>query len=164
MEEAEVIKIVSRILREWAEKYTIEARENLISKKGKATGRLLESINYDLETRDTIVSVHINMEDYAKFVNDGRGPGKYPPLKEIEDWIKVRGISMKKKPAKGITRDREVKTLAFLIGRKISIFGTKAKKFIPTVRTSELRERIVKELKLYLTVDLVTEVKKIVER
>lgn len=164
MEEAEVIKIVSKILQEWGEKYAIDAREALIRKKGKATGRLLESINYELETRDSVISLHINMEDYARFVNDGRGPGKYPPLKEIEDWIKVRGITMKKKPPKGITREREVKTLAFLIGRKIATFGTKPKKFLPTVRTSELRERIAKELKLYLTVDLVTEVKKIVER
>lgn len=164
MEEAEVIKIIANILEEWAENYTVTARENLIRKKGRATGALLESINYNIETKSSIISLHINMADYAKFVNDGRGPGKAPPRKAIEDWIKVRGISMKKKPSKGITREREIKTLAFLIGRKIATYGTKAKKFLPTVQTSLLRERIAKELKLYLTVDLVTEVKKIIER
>lgn len=162
--EKKIIEIVSNILSEWAEKYAIESRENLLRKRGKATGKLLESINFEIELQNTMVYANINMEDYAKFVNDGRGPGKFPPLKEIEDWVKTRGITMKDKPKKGITREREVKTLAFLIGRKISQVGTKPKKFLPRVETTLLRERILKELKLYLTVDLVTEVKRIIER
>lgn len=166
MEEKQVIKIVSQILSTWGEKYAIQARANLEAKKGVATGRLLNSINYEIETRDTIVSLHINMEDYAQFVNDGRAAGKFPPLLEIENWIKTRGITMKRKPKglKGITREREVKTLAFLIGRKIARVGTRPKKFLPKVELSLLREQISKALKLYLTVDLVTEVKRIVRK
>lgn len=54
---------------------------------------------------------------YTYFLVNGRKPGKRPPSKVIEKWIRVKGIT----PKGNIT----VKQLAFLIAKKIGDFGTK---------------------------------------
>tara|TARA_S200002703_G_C3787290_1_gene242805 strand:- start:43 stop:525 length:483 start_codon:yes stop_codon:yes gene_type:complete len=54
---------------------------------------------------------------YTYFLVNGRKPGKRPPSKVIEKWIRVKGITPK--------GDITVKQLAFLIARKIGEFGTK---------------------------------------
>lgn len=54
-------------------------------------------------------------EDYAQQLVAGRKPGKFPPIKPIQQWIKDKGLSLN-----GITE----KGLAFIIARKISKQGT----------------------------------------
>lgn len=53
--------------------------------------------------------------DYFYFQVFGRRPGKQPPIQSIEEWIEAKGIE----PV-GIS----VKSLAFLIARKIGRLGT----------------------------------------
>ena len=48
----------------------------------------------------------------------GRRPGKQPPIKAIEDWIKAKGI-------KPIEDKMSISSLAYLIARKIANEGTK---------------------------------------
>lgn len=64
----------------------------------------------------------------AAATNEGkrRGPGKAPPVAEIERWIKRRGIAPKKTAKSGrVTRDRKgTLSMAFAIARKIAREGT----------------------------------------
>lgn len=65
---------------------------------------------------------------YAVALNDGkrRGPGKPPPVAEIERWIKRRGIAPTRTAKTGRkTKDpRGARAMAFAIARKIAKEGT----------------------------------------
>lgn len=66
---------------------------------------------------------------YAGALNDGkrRGPGKPPPVAEIERWIKRRGIAPTRTAKTGRkTKDpRGTRSMAFAIARKIAKEGPK---------------------------------------
>lgn len=53
--------------------------------------------------------------EHWRFVGNGRGPGKMPPLKPLEAWAKLKGIA---------GSDSEARSIAFLIGRKIAKEGS----------------------------------------
>lgn len=52
------------------------------------------------------------MEDYWKYVNKGRPPGKRPPIEKIEEWIRVKPVKIK-------ARVPSVKSLAIAIRKSI---------------------------------------------
>ena len=69
---------------------------------------------------------------YAEYVENGRPPGKMPPVKMIAEWAKKKlGIDDKVKMSVG-----------YVIARKIAASGTKAKHFF-----SEAIETVSKTLK-----------------
>lgn len=61
--------------------------------------------------------------DYAVFVNDGTGPGGFPSLQAIKDWIRVKGISPRN------AKD-DLDDLAYMISRSIARKGTQAQPFV----------------------------------
>lgn len=88
-------------------------------------GELYRSIQYTVssEGRDWLVS--ISLESYWKYVENGRGPGKFPPLDVIQYWIEVKQIVPQMMTLKsGKTVIPSVPQLSFLIARKIAREGT----------------------------------------
>lgn len=86
-----------------------------------ATGRLLNSISYDVEIDTngdpTLVLSYI---DYFENVNLGRRPNrKKVPINAILDWIKVRGLQGRDKKGRFIPR----LSFAFAIQTNIYKFG-----------------------------------------
>lgn len=76
----------------------------------KASGNWINSLLVEVdETKGVIWG-----EDYTKQLIEGRPSGKFPPIKSIEKWIYDKGIQS----------DIPIKSLAFLIARKISRQGT----------------------------------------
>lgn len=75
-----------------------------------ASGRLANSI----EKKLTPKGGQILADDYWWYLVNGRRPGKFPPLKDIEQWI----------DDKGLVYDIPKRQLAFLIARKIANEGT----------------------------------------
>lgn len=67
-----------------------------------------------LEARTERLSGQIWGLDYTEMLEDGRKPGKRPPVEIIEKWIEDKGI---------VPRDITVSSLAFLIARKIGEKG-----------------------------------------
>ena len=53
--------------------------------------------------------------DYFYFLDKGRKPGKFPPVKNMRDWVRTK---------LGITEPKELARVAYLVGRKISREGT----------------------------------------
>lgn len=53
--------------------------------------------------------------DYIFYLDKGRGPGKFPPVQNIRDWVRSK---------LGISDEKEINSVAFLVGRKISETGT----------------------------------------
>ena len=73
-----------------------------------ASGALINSINFKLQEKAKEILIILESNDYLEWVDKGRRPGKYPPLRAISDWARLKGISQ---------------NAVFPIARKIFKFG-----------------------------------------
>ncbi len=93
-----------------------------LKREGKnATGSLLNSLDYRIVEDAKAIRIEILANDYLTWVDKGRKPGKYPPIKAISNWAKVKGISQ---------------DAVFPIARKIFKFG---------IKPTNVIQRVVKE-------------------
>lgn len=91
-----------------------EIKKRLLQDKSNATGNLANSFTYTYGVDGDTYWVEVEMEDYWKYVNDGRKPGKMPPVEKIRDWCLVKPVR-----PQPYTYTPSVKSLAFLIQRSI---------------------------------------------
>ena len=118
-------------------------RNQLIDKNINASNTLSHTATTIMEVDGTTLSVSFNLEEYWKYVEYGRGPGKRPPIDAIERWIKVKPIIPD--PING--RVPTTKQLAFLISRKIGMEGTKAQRPLEKAVYSDSMELLINQLK-----------------
>lgn len=108
-------------LRALAEQWKI----NLKRDNKKATGALINSIRpVQLTVTQSKIIGALSVKDYWKYVENGRKPGKFPPIANIRKWIDAKPVVPR--PANGIKPSKE--QLAFLIARKIARDGIPAGK------------------------------------
>lgn len=88
------------------------------------TGSLYNSITVSFDPQSD--QIKVIMLDYWKFVNDGRRPGKYVPLKPLMNWIKVKGMN---RDPKGRFKKFKIKNAAFAISTSIKKFGIRPTNF-----------------------------------
>jgi len=79
-----------------------------------ATGRLLKEIRVNAIKNKDNYTLTLSYPFYGKFVDEGRKPGKMPPIKDIKEWTKLKGIP---------------ESAAYPIARKIGEKGTKGINF-----------------------------------
>jgi hypothetical protein len=96
-----------------------------------ASGRLIKDIqvkfvpNQGNEFPDLVVEMPIE----GQFINDGRRPGKWPPLQPIDNWVKIKqGLRGSIRDEKG--RFIKRKSLVYLIRRSIGLYGYGGTDFI----------------------------------
>jgi hypothetical protein len=138
-----------KVLEEFAEDFRETYRAQLVehdrvTQYGK--DRLIDSV--DENTVDTMVqagdqawTVSIKLNDYWKYIESGTKP-HWPPPSAILRWVQVKPV-IPRPDAKG--RIPSQKSLAFLIGRKISKEGTEGSHDFQDARTATIerfRERI----------------------
>lgn len=96
---------------------TVEYIKQILLENDKlASGNLISSLNYNVITQIDTVLLDIIALDYFKYVDEGRKPGKMPPIKPILKWVEMKGISI------GKYSDRQT---AFIIARSIGKKGIK---------------------------------------
>ncbi|TYP71493.1 hypothetical protein [Aquimarina intermedia] len=102
----------------------------------KASGDWIDSLEVSAKgMRATIFGL-----DYTNYLVNGREPGRFPPIKKIEQWIYDKNISIEGKIS--------ISSLAFLIARKIAKEGTEYFKkggtdLVESVITPERIQRII---------------------
>ena len=82
---------------------------------------LKDKIKFVMNVNGNFYEIIFNAPAYWKYANDGRRPGKMPPINVIADWVKRRNITpYALKNGKLPTEDQ----LAFVIAKKIGRDGT----------------------------------------
>lgn len=107
-------QVIDELVKEVAEVY----KQNLIADGKVASGKLVNSIKpIPIENDVDGYIGNISVVDYAKFVESGRKPGKFPPPNKILDWVKI------KFPSAPTLRQQQI---SFLVSRKIAKEGIPA--------------------------------------
>ena len=111
---------LQQVLQDYA-KEAEEIYKYQISLGGKnASRKLTDTIKSNVVVGDQAYEVTLTLQEYWKYIESGRTPGKFPPVKALLDWISVKPI-IPRPDADG--RIPTPKQLSFLIGRKIKEEG-----------------------------------------
>ena len=128
---------LERVLIKFADRFIEIARDNLRNNNTNASGELDQSLEKIVEIGEDSFSVKISMADYWYYVENGRGPGKFPPPPAIRKWVEIKPVTPYP-DSQG--RIPTVDQLTFLISRKISREGTSAQPFFEPAKEQAIRE------------------------
>jgi hypothetical protein len=108
----------------WAQQVVTNAKSILIQNRKVASGRLVNSIRYNVNAQGKISFLY---DIDGKWVTQGRKRGsRFPPPAPISKWIKEKGIQGRDKRGRFISN----KSLTFLISRAIARDGIKPLPFM----------------------------------
>ena len=100
-----------------------ETYRGLLLRDGKnATGELISSIKpMTPELVNGTFECSLSLAPHWKYVENGRRPGKFPPMDNILDWVKAK--PQLARPNRLDRKELAPKQLAFLVARKIAAKG-----------------------------------------
>ena len=100
-----------------------ETYKSLLLRDGKnATGELISSIHpMTPELVDGTFECSLSLAPHWKYVENGRRPGKFPPIDNILEWVKAK--PQLTRPNRLDRKELAPKQLAFLVARKIATKG-----------------------------------------
>lgn len=124
--------------------FVVELKNKLKANDSYASGDLVNSIRGVVKQNGKYLVISIQLEDYWQYVENGRKAGKYPPINAIKKWISVKPVLPRPLKSGKLPTSNQ---LAFLIARKISRVGTKAKPFLkPTITDFDLINKVYNEV------------------
>ena len=148
MEADELITFTNteRVLAEYTEQLATLYKSNLKAEGKYASGTLINSVQ-GLYTRDgNTFTVSLRLENYWKYVEYGRKPGKFPPPNAIRRWVEIKPV-IPRPMANG--KLPTINQLTYLISRKIAEEGitpTYALRNTSEALTDAFRQRIIDAL------------------
>lgn len=131
---------LQQVLEEYAIKLRNTYQDKLILSDRIASGDLLNSVDYIIESDNMSISVSLELAKYWRFVEYDTKP-HFPPMDKILEWIRIKPVIPDNRNGKLPTE----KQLAFLVARKISQEGTKGSNDLHDAIkeiNDEFRERI----------------------
>jgi hypothetical protein len=177
------------ILNEFGTQLQKDLRDGLDKHKSNASDMLRQSITFNVKFKsDTEITFKLELDEYYKFVDEGRKAGKRPPTDAIFKWIVQKGLAVHKLnydkhgnviggvnlTAKGTGKQLKVhrttlrsmietqrKTMAFLIARKIGKYGTKGTGFYKEVVNDSLFDDLREKLSQGFVKDVLIELKEL---
>lgn len=108
------------------------ARQLMDKQKRNASGNTRKALRFWItETKEGYrlsIGARGKVGKYLKWVAEGRGAGKRPPVRNIEEWIKNKRIKLRDKRGrfKKMT-SANIRSAAFAISKKIGEQGTRPK-------------------------------------
>ena len=144
--------------KKYAQLVVTNAKSILRSNNKKASGNLIESVRYTVNSQGKITFL---FAEEGKYVQSGRlkrpGRGVNPKgefVANLKDWIKKKGIQGRSKDGRFISNQ----SLAYLIARGINRKGIKPLPFM-SMAIKQTKEQQKKELKKAATKSLVARLK-----
>ena len=108
-------------------------------------GQLYRTLSYSVKMNSSSWLISISLEEYWKYIEYGRRPGKMPPVSAIENWIKVKQILPRPITLKsGKSVVPTIPQLSFLIARKIGRDGIRPRPFFKHSFEAAKREYLAK--------------------
>jgi hypothetical protein len=113
-------KHLQQALAQYGDAIADRYKVNLEASGRRATGDLISSVNTKVTVNEQSFEIDLELEDYYKYVEQGRAAGKFPPVDKILQWIRVKPILPQPDSRGKLPTENQ---LAFLIGRKIANEG-----------------------------------------
>lgn len=129
-------KDLVKLVEKWSEDTSKEMGQ-ILKNHRKGNSEIAKKLKLEVSTDSYGITVESKLPDYAIFVDKGRGPGKQPPLINIINWCKRKGIN---------------EDFAFPIARNIGERGLPPTNFLDPLRDfkeliEELQEMSVELIK-----------------
>ncbi len=130
---------IQNTLEAWGEKI-VSALKTAIPPEKDPDQFLGNSISFSINYAGFPIVFQLQLADYYNFIDRGRKPGKFPPPDIIASWIQNKQLNViqkstlkKIKNRNGmstvLSQQNQLKSLAYLIGRKIARDGIPATNF-----------------------------------
>ena len=117
-----------------------------LTNQGKVASGRLRDFTVEVVQDDKWFNIVFNLEHYWKYVENGRKPGKFPPINAIMEWIRVKPIV----PHPMNNRVPTTKQLAFLIARSIAQNGIKPTHALQNTLANPQVENFIEQLCNYI--------------
>lgn len=101
-------------------------RQELTINSVNSSGSLYNTIKSQVVVDDQAITGDLILNDYWKYIEYGRKPGRFPNIQAIKGWIKQKPVIPTGKLGKLPTTDQ----LAFLISKKIATKGIQGKNLL----------------------------------
>lgn len=109
---------IKQLASEFAQAY----KQSLVADNKVASGSLTKNIKSRVKYDGKWLEIILSLEDYWKYVEYGRKPGKFPPIDKIRNWIIIKPILPRPLSNGKLPTTNQ---LAYLISRKIATKGIK---------------------------------------
>lgn len=97
-------------------------RQELTSGKINSSGNLYNTIRSQVITNNQVITGDLILNDYWKYIESGRKPGRFPNIQAIKEWIRQKPVI-----PSGRNKLPTTDQLAYLISRKIATKGIQGK-------------------------------------
>lgn len=114
---------IEQILYDVAYQVAIDYQNELRSFDSIATGAL-NNVDFEVDIQGGTYKVSLILQDYWKYVENGRKPGKFPNVGKLQEWIKIKPV-LPRPLTNGIVPTE--KQLTFIIGNSIKEKGIQPK-------------------------------------
>ena len=124
-------------------------RVNGKNRRIDSSGALRKSISSDVKTAKDGFTVNFYSTPYGIYVDQGRKPGKGVPVDALVRWIKTKPVRARNLKTGSFVQmtDLKLKSMSFLINRKIKTYGIPATNFY----TEPFEAELIKYEKHFLT-------------
>ena len=116
-------KEIEQILYQVAMDVAMDYKAELNALNVRATGNL-QNVDFEVNANGGTYTISLILQDYWKYVEQGRQPGKFPNVGKLQEWIKIKAIIPE--PMKDGKFPTE-KQLTFMIGNSIKEKGIQPK-------------------------------------
>lgn len=140
----EITSTISQLVDQIANLY----RENL--EPYRASGRLQDFTTH-ISINNSLFRIQFDIEDYWKYIENGRGPGKRPPISVIENWIKIKPII----PDGRSGKIPDTRQLAYAIATKIGREGYKGHKPLHKTLYSDEADSLISAIKQEISLQII---------
>ena len=104
-------------IQDWLGLILTDTQKAFKDKRLDASGQTSRELKVEVDKRNQASLVG---PAHLVFLNVGRGPGKFPPIQNIQEWIQNKGLQGRDAQGRFIKQ----RSFAFLIARKIAREGT----------------------------------------
>lgn len=111
---------VQSVLGEWGAAIAESYKAGLIDKNKNASSELYKTVRHEVIVGESSYEVVLHLQDYWKYIEYGRKPGKQPPMDAILRWVEIKPIIPRPMENGKLPTDKQ---LSFLIARSIGEHG-----------------------------------------